>query len=244
MKEPASALCQYWEETGRPLVNLVFVVPLLVAYEAGLLVLGPHAMRNGADVWLRQTLEFLGFTQYFLLPLLTCGLLLAWHHVSREAWRLPGRVLYGMVLESLGYGAVLIFVAQLHHSLLAIESNPAATALVSARDAVSYIGAGIYEELVFRLILLPVLVVGLRLLGTPQWKSLTLSVVICSLVFAAAHHRFEIGANGWLTCVGEPFVWSVFWFRFTAGAVFSLLFLFRGFGIAVGSHALYDILVG
>jgi hypothetical protein len=35
-----------------------------------------------------------------------------------------------------------------------------------------------------------------------------------------------------------------FLFRFLAGICFSLVFIYRGFGIAAGSHALYDILMG
>ena len=61
----------YWQQSRRPLTSLAFVTPLLLVYEAGVLWLGPHAMRNGADVWLRQLLDLLGFSQYFLLPLLT-----------------------------------------------------------------------------------------------------------------------------------------------------------------------------
>src|SRR3990170_3082495 len=47
----------YWRESQRPLVSLAFVLPLLVVYEGGVLWLGPAAMRNGADVWLRQLLD-------------------------------------------------------------------------------------------------------------------------------------------------------------------------------------------
>ena len=61
-----SLLSRYWNETARPLVGLAFVTPMIVAYEGGLVALGPQAMRNGADVWLRQLLEWLGFSQYFL----------------------------------------------------------------------------------------------------------------------------------------------------------------------------------
>ena len=63
--------------------------------------LGPSAVRNGADVWLRQFLDTLGFSQYFLLPVLTIGLLLAWHYVARDRWQLSAGVVYGMLAETL-----------------------------------------------------------------------------------------------------------------------------------------------
>ena len=65
--------------------------------------------------------------------------------------------------------------------------------------------------------------------------SLVLGVVISSLLFAAAHH---VGPYG------EPYETYCFFFRFVAGVFFSVLFIYRGFGIAAGSHAAYDILVG
>src|SRR3712207_2961655 len=76
----------YWWASRRPLSSLVFVLPLLVVYELGVLALGPSAIRNGADVWLRQLLDLVGLPHYFLLPALTVGLLLVWQHLNRDPW--------------------------------------------------------------------------------------------------------------------------------------------------------------
>ena len=43
---------------------------------------------------------------------------------------------------------------------------------------------------------------------------------------------------------GEAFVGVVFLYRFLAGMFFATLFRIRGFGIAVGAHSGYDVLVG
>jgi len=59
--------------------------------------------------------------------------------------------------------------------------------------------------------------------------------VASSLLFSAAHYDF-------LTPLGEPFSIFSFVFRFIAGVVFALLFVKRGFGIAAGAHALYDLM--
>ena len=58
-----------------------------------------HAIRNGADTWLRKMLDLLGFSQYCLLPVLTISVLLGWHYVTRRPWRVSAYVLYGMVAE-------------------------------------------------------------------------------------------------------------------------------------------------
>jgi membrane protease YdiL (CAAX protease family) len=56
-----------------------------------------------------------------------------------------------------------------------------------------------------------------------------------SLAFAAVHH---LGPSG------ETYQGFVFLFRTLAGLYFAVLYQARGFGVAVGTHACYDILVG
>lgn len=243
----ATTPADYWLESTRPLVSLVFVAPMLAAYEGGLLVLGPHAMRNGADMWLRRLLEWIGFGQYFLLPLLTCAILLAWHHVKREPWRLGWGVLSGMLLESTVLGLMLLALAYVQGFVLArMPSDPACVmeVVVSGR-LVAFFGAGIYEELLFRALLLPAVAIAARAVGASRVTSAATAVIVTSLLFAAAHYRVDlmIGSYHLATSIGEPFVWTTFVFRFLAGVFFSLVFLHRGFGIAVGTHAFYDILV-
>ena len=112
-----SPLQRYCQESRRSLISLVFVAPLLVIYEVGVLLPGSPPIRNGADVWLRQLLQFVGFGQYLLLPLLTCGILLGWHHLSQESWRIRWSVLWGMLLESLLFAVLLIVLANVQHAL-------------------------------------------------------------------------------------------------------------------------------
>ena len=101
--------------------------------------------------------------------------------------------------------------------------------------AVGFLGAGIYEELLFRLILLSFVAWGFRRAGMKPWLAMIVAALATSVLFAAAHC---VGASG------EPFRLFSFVFRFVAGMFFSVVFIYRGFGIAAGSHAAYDILVG
>jgi membrane protease YdiL (CAAX protease family) len=107
---------------------------------------------------------------------------------------------------------------------------------------VAYVGAGIYEEVLFRLMLLPVAWWILKQLGFSPRASLTLAVLVTSVIFSAAHYQFELSFFGyrWGLETGEPFAWFSFLFRFLAGSFFSLLLLFRGFGITAGTHVMYD----
>ncbi len=234
----------YWQQSRRPLTCLAFVAPLLVLYEAGVLWRGPQAMRNGADVWLRQLLDLLGFGQYFLLPLLTVSILLAWHHTTAQKWQVVPGVLYGMFAECLLLGLVLVVIARLQGALLSMFLSaqpdwPVQASLTAAIGTggklIAFFGAGIYEEVLFRLTLLPLVVWGFRISGLGPRQALVGAVVATSLLFSGAHY---IGPHGQVWDI------STFLFRAVAGGFFAVLFVYRGFGIAAGTHAMYDILVG
>ena len=236
-------LRDYWRESRRPLVSLVFISPLLVAYEVGILLLGPSAMRNGAEVWLRSLLELLGFGQYFLLPVLTVGLLLGWHHMTRDRWYVPTQVFYGMAGECTSLALVLVVIAHLQGAILgsilpmSMETTPPLANFITQKiaKAIGFFGAGIYEEVLFRLMLLTGLVSVFHLLGAPPLRAAWGAIAVSSLLFSLAHY---VGPQG------DTFTLFSFLFRFVAGAFFAILFVKRGFGIAAGTHALYDIIVG
>jgi len=231
------------------MASLVFVAPLLVVYELGVLVLGPESVRNGADLWLRELLRWVGFGQYFLLPATTVLVLLSWHYTTRGPWRLSGGIFSGMLAECILLAFCLRLILELQGTLFQAVAGPldnldgpSAMAIGSSgtvRETVSFLGAGVYEELLFRLLLLPMVGWTLRRWGMGRRPSVFLAVVVTSLMFAAAHY---IGQHG-EALADIPF-WFGLLFRFLAGVFFSLLFVYRGFGIAAGTHAGYDILVG
>jgi membrane protease YdiL (CAAX protease family) len=105
----------------------------------------------------------------------------------------------------------------------------------AAEQVVTYIGAGIYEEVLFRLGLYSLLYYLLRVVLIPLPLAIMLAACGAAVTFAAAHH---LGDNG------EELLPVLFLFRVIAGLYFTALYVMRGFGIAVGAHAGYDILVG
>ena len=238
----------YWAQPLRPLSSLVFVVPLLLLYELGTVYLGHAAVRNGADIWLRGFLDWLGFSQHILLPLLTCSLLLGWHHLQHHGWVFRWNIYYGMLLESLAFGALLVLLAHVQGVVLAESTAqidaPARDAVTQMSLLIAYFGAGIYEELLFRLMLLPATVAALRAAGVPLRTRWVSAIVLTSLVFALAHYQLHLTVGGYPIALayGDPFEWFSFLFRFLAGVVFALLFVYRGFGVAAGTHALYEVL--
>lgn len=227
----------YWQQSRLPLAALCFVAPLLVLYEGGLLWFGTEAIRNGADAWLRRLLQMAGFGQYFLLPVLTVCLLLGWHFTTRQRWRFSPAVLLGMAAESMLLALALWQLAQWHGMLM---GSLAEALQIGGGEGtwpkllVAYVGAGIYEELLFRLALYPLVLGALIQMGASRRGAIAGAVLLTSLLFALAHH----GPGG------EPFSGEAFLFRTAAGVFFTLLFVFRGFGIVAGTHAAYDVLVG
>ena len=107
-------------------------------------------------------------------------------------------------------------------------------------DIVTGIGAGIYEELLFRLILICAIMLLLQdIIGINQHSAVIIAVLTSAALFAAHHHiDFLTGrANQ-----SDLFNWSEFAFRTAAGVYFAALFAIRGFGITAGTHAFYDII--
>jgi hypothetical protein len=104
-----------------------------------------------------------------------------------------------------------------------------------AGQILTFIGAGIYEEVLFRLGLFGGLVLLLRTVLIPWPVAWLLAAGVAAVAFAAAHH---VGPYG------EPMRADYFLFRTLAGLYFTLLFVGRGFGVAIGAHAGYDVLVG
>ncbi len=223
----------YWSMSRTPLTSLVFALPLVLAYEGGVLLMGRGSPRNGADVWLRQALDAVGFGSYFLLPTLTVVGLLAWHHIEHDVWRFRPGVLMAMALECAVWAAALVGVARLQDRLWPLAAEAGGEGFLAR--LIAFCGAGLYEEVLFRLLLLPALAWAFERLGFGAGAAAWWGVVASSLIFSAAHY---VGP------LGDTFAIYSFTFRFLAGMFFAILFLARGFGIAAGTHAIYDILVG
>ncbi len=251
---PARSLSDdYWEDTRRPLSCLAFLLPWMGVYEGGVLLMSQQDvdhLRNGADFWLRALLTRTGFSQTWLLPVLVAGILLVWHIVRRHPWRIRLETQVGMLAESLVLAAMLVAAGQLHHllfvSLQSVETDPRLLATAPAAGgllasgpavphAVSCIGAGVYEEVLFRLLLVPAALTAFRLLEFPERPAAAMAAITTAFVFALAHH---VGP------AADAFSLYTFSFRAAAGLFFAGIFFLRGFGIAVGCHAAYDILIG
>src|SRR5262249_7580590 len=143
----------------------------------------------------------------------------------------------GMAIESVVFAVGLWALSRglgplLERFGIVLQTPPASPAL---GHIITFVGAGIYEALLFRLLLYSGLMFVLRWLRVSLLVAVVLAAVASSALFSAAHH---VGPYG------EPFDNYIFVFRMLAGLYFALLYQLRGFGIAVGAHACYDVVVG
>lgn len=231
----------YLRSTRHPWANFLFLVPLLLIYEGGVIWLGGDQaarLRNGADGWLRWQLEVFGVGHVLAAPAIVVGVLLFW-----SWWRWADRpadpvsVWFGMTFESALF-AILLW--QFGHNFVPLIDRLGVRLEIVGRpgraaEVLTYIGAGIYEEVLFRLGLFAGLAFVLRMVFLPASVACFLAAVASAVLFSAAHH---------LVPNGDPMNPYVFLFRVLAGLYFTALFVGRGFGIAVGAHAGYDVLVG
>ena len=225
----------YYEATKRPLYCLVFLLPLIVVYEAGTFWLVPlWAHRGGpnvgAHVLLQWFIGLFGWTSFHVPGLAVVAVFLSWHLAGRYAWRVRGGVIGGMWLESVLLALPLL----LFQDALQVGLS-GARLQVWFSDVVLSVGAGVYEELIFRLgvISLGSLVV-IDLLKLPRHGSMVAIVLVSAGLFASYHHLYP---------ASEPFMLIRFLFRTAAGIYLGGVFATRGFGVAAGCHAVYNLII-
>ena len=200
--------------------SLVLVFPLLLAYEVGVLFVGRV---NGADVVTRALYALVGSrTVYLLLHAVLAIAFLVWVRRHRLWDTLRLEIVAPVVLEAAIYALTL-------GSVITLILNHAFGLAVGGDTLISACGAGVHEELVFRLGLCGALVAMLRGAGR---LAVAIAFVASSLLFAGAHH---LGPNG------EPFTAHAFVFRAFAGVAFAAIYWFRSLAHAVYAHALYDL---
>jgi len=233
---------------SRAAVNTVcLILPLFLIYSVGVQFTG--GIQNGVDLLSSVVRRYHFIAENYLLInaiVLVVFLLVLLILRNRGSFR-PG--IYGLViLEGAGYGVLLG--AGIPAVLTGCGVTPATSALslgpplaAAARPLdlgpldrlVLSCGAGVWEEIVFRFLLLGGLYLGLvrvlRIGAVPAWLGATL---VSSLAFAAAHYVGSLADT--LELYG-------FLFRFLAGVVFATVFLLRGLAVVVYTHAVYDVMV-
>ncbi|MGK5092842.1 CPBP family intramembrane glutamic endopeptidase [Deltaproteobacteria bacterium TL4] len=224
---------QYFQASHTAFYSTIMALPLLIGYEILLaLTYTPYwKVRNAADMWLRNLLMLFDMTSqqatFIMIGILMAAIpFIRPPHVSFNI-----KVIGWMLIESMIYSLFLgIAIQSIIHPLF--FSNTLSANNNTLQKLALSLGAGLFEEFIFRVLLLNALFYGLK----PLIKNSTLTgivvVLTTSFLFSLSHY---VGS------MSEVFNVYSFLFRWVAGLLFTILYFLRGFGITAYTHAFYDI---
>jgi hypothetical protein len=231
----------YFKDSRAHRYSILFALPLLLGYEALAAMLaqpGQGELRNGADALFRAAFTTVAGNHgpaIFMAAVSLLGVGLVVRDLRKSKGLRP-MMFAGMLAESIAlalvFGVVVgLATAQLLGSLHALSIGQVAQLSWSSRLMLS-LGAGLYEELFFRVLLVTALAAGARVaLGLGPRGAGFLAAFVGAFIFSAFHY---IGP------FGDELKLQSFVFRMLSGLAFSGLYLLRGFGITAWTHALYD----
>lgn len=238
----------YWELSRKPLQVLLFLIPLIIVFELALLVYAdPDTFSNEAREKLMRFFDVFGISRSVGLHLGGVGLavvLLAWHVLTGDPWRVSLKTMGAMVIEAVALAVPLIVMCQMvNHFVGNAAFSLAATGAPAGSIWAEYdtadrlllsIGAGLYEELMFRMLLIAVLhTLLVDAAKLPNLWGAVIAVILSAFAFAWYHQPFDSAGGVLLSQVA---------FYTLAGLYFGVLFMARGFGIVVAVHAAYDMI--
>ncbi len=238
----------YLWQTRSGTYGFLSALPLFVLYEILIVKYNPSSssmIRVGADIWVKQMLVSVGARDHIVMGLiiLIIGVLIFFAERKKNI-TVKMHYFYWMLIESLFYSifcalivtkAVSVIFAHISGlTMVLLQTNPVIGESSFGLQIALSIGAGLYEELFFRVIL----VSGLYFITSKflilHKVSYLVAAVIASLIFSGVHY---IGS------FGDEFTLHSFMFRFLFGLVLNIVYILRGFGVAAWSHSIYDILV-
>ena len=226
----------YFLKSRTSFYSFLFTLPLFFLYEVNILFLSWDdilVVRNGADFLMRNILEsFDIYGLYGLGLVFFLGLLITYIFFIKEDQQQEVNVnfLFIMLAESMLWSVVLYF---LLFKFMVLLMNPVGKTIL--QQVTLAIGAGIYEEFLFRVLLIAGLsgILGFVFMWDKTFKNI-IAVVLSAGIFSAFHFMGEYG---------DFFSMELFLVRFFAGLILGVLYMYRGFGITAYTHSVYDLIV-
>ena len=225
----------YFSCVKKPVYNFLFVLPLLIIYETLILISGTP-IRNGADVIVKLFFNLVGIKTLigFTLIIISIYAYIVFSNKDTASETIYPAYFVMMFIESVAYAIALGPVVIRLTQKVALAA-PAPLQLGVIERIVASIGAGIYEEFIFRLVLISGLIYLFeKFLKLNNWQAALFAIFWASLIFSGFHYVGELA---------DKFDAASFLFRFIAGVILSLLYFLRGYAIAVYTHAIYDLKV-
>ena len=229
LREPLATVAQ------RPWPMLVALLPLLIVDELGLFLRADSVPENLAREQLRLVMQFFDLPPMLAL---TAGgfiiffVLLIWHLLQNDPWRFRPAALLWIPLQGAAWTLPLLVLSMLFAaSTLAVHTTEVTMAALPQVDRLLVsLSAGLYEELLFRMVGIALLhAIFVDVLRLRNGTGTGLAILGTALAFAWYHDPIASPALGV--------------FAFVAGLELGMLFVWRGFAVVVWTHVLYDIAV-
>ena len=236
MTDPFISL-SYWKVTKNIYYSLLFILPMLFLYEfmCWYQFFGSSMeIRNSADVLLRQLFAGFGRHSEFIYGLILFVVFLVIMYFNRNSvkeGRLKFSFLFVMLAESMLWCIGFIIIMSVSEKLLLsiLERN------IIPEQFYLAIGAGIWEELLFRIGAIGMIMFILKqIIGYSGTFSVVIAIFCAAGLFSLFHY---------LGPFGDVFTYKSFILRAIAGIFLGALYIFRGFGITVYTHIFYDMAI-
>lgn len=230
---------QYFKDTNTLLYSYLSVLPLFILYEVLIIISQPDSaaiVRISVDVWFKSIFMMLGvdalsFT--FYLAAIAGAVIL-----YKSRYRLTSIkpvYFFWMLLEAVFYAILFaLMISTAVTLLLNMMPDGSFASFTKLQLLALSLGAGLYEELFFRVILVGVLVWLFSRIFEKKWIVYFIAAILAATLFSAVHYIGEYG---------DSFTLGSFLFRFLFGLALNVIYVIRGFGMAAWTHALYDIIV-
>ena len=226
----------YFLQTRSSFYSFLFTIPLFFIYEVGILFLSTDdilVVRNGADFLMRSILESFGiFGLYGLGAIFLIGFIITYIYFFNDKSNKSIRAdyLFIMIFESVCWALILYFLLS---KFMLVLMNPIGKTIT--QQVTLAVGAGIYEEFLFRVMLISGLtgIIDFVFLWSEKVRKAA-ALIIAAGIFSAFHFVGDYG---------DFFSMELFLLRFFAGIVLGILYIARGFGITAYAHSIYDLIV-
>ena len=239
MSNIRQSIKHYFSSTNTLLYSYLISLPLLLLYEVLIFLAQPDSeqvVRISVDVWIKTLFSYIGqdVLSITLILVALAGIFVLYRE-RKKLSSLKMGYFFTMLIEASFYAFFLALLINTTVSglLQIVQSSPIEKLTMLQQLALS-LGAGLYEELFFRVILVSILLFTFNKIFSKQSVAFASAILLAAVIFSLVHY---VGA------FGDPFTLGSFLFRFLFGLALNAIYLWRGFGMAAWTHAIYDLMV-
>ena len=227
---------KYFSYTRNSIISLLFIFPFFLMYEILAFFLfdnSNYVIRNSADIIFRDIFQIITNNTIITYNSLLLILILCFIFYSYNDKKIEFNLnyIFLMFIEGIIFGLSLVVILNGYNVFNYSSQNY--FLIDYSFMFYSCLGAGIWEEILFRYLLLTILI-GFLNKATNKYTSIIISIIVSSLIFSMFHY---IGSSG------DVFTIYTFIVRFVGGIYLSIIYLYRGLGISMISHIVYDFVL-